>query len=256
MEENYILSTRRLCNEMQPLRDDGAGTPTWCTAYKTKSTLWLLCTLLLTSITSWSQIALPYSETFAGITAANGFPTVTGGAWTRSGTAANQPTYITNQTSYNRTGNGDTKFMSFRYDASTRYYFVGPFALTAGTSYTASCLYKADGLTGFGPLALTYGTTAAAATHTNVIASIPANIVNTAYAPISGSFTVATDGSYYLAIRAAANGNPWYLSVDDFSLNVTPSCVSPTGLSATATSSEAVSLSWTASTSVVTNYEY
>lgn len=216
-----------------------------------------LLVVLLTTVSAWSQIAIPYTENFSTITTAGGFPTVTGGAWTRSGTTTNQPTYIANQTTYNRSGNGDTKFMSFRYDSGTRYYFVGPFSLTAGTYYTPSVLYKADGLTGFGPLALTYGTTAAAATQTNVIASVPADITNSAYQTLSGNFTPATTGSYYLAVRCAANGNPWYLSIDDFAVNLTPTCVATSALTATNVTVNSATLSWTTPTAgTPANYQY
>ena len=82
----------------------------------TKTSRWWLASLfmvmsLFMGQLSFGQIALPYSETFAGITVANGFPTVPGGAWTRSGTTTNQPTYITNTGSYNQSGNGDTKYI-------------------------------------------------------------------------------------------------------------------------------------------------
>ena len=130
---------------------------------KNSSNLFLkaFCGLLLVlgvSSTSLGQIAMPYSEAFTGIAAANGFPAVTGGAWTRSGTTTQQPTYIANQLTYNRTGNADTKFISFYYSvgAAGQYYFVGPFALTGGVTYQSSVLYKADGIAGFGPLSLTY----------------------------------------------------------------------------------------------------
>ncbi|GAA4039582.1 hypothetical protein GCM10022388_00080 [Flavobacterium chungnamense] len=213
--------------------------------------------LLLSGFTSWSQIALPYSETFAGITVANGFPTVTGGAWTRSGTTTNQPTYITNTGSYNQSGNGDTKYICHRYNSGTRYYFVGPFSLTGGVSYTSSCLYKADGLTGFGPLALTYGTTAAAATQTNTIASVPADIVNASFNTLTGAFTPATSGNYYVAIKCTANGNPWYLTLDDFKLNLTPTCVTPSALTSSLVTATTATIGWTASTTPpASGYDY
>jgi len=183
-----------------------------------------LLMLLLFSSLSFAQIALPYSENFGTIASANGFPTVTGGAWTRSGTSSQQPTYITNQTSYNRSGNGDTKFITFRYDSGTRYYFVGPFNLTAGVTYVPKILYKADGSSGFGPLELTYGTSAAAATHSNTIVSIPASITNTSFSNLTGSFSPSTTGSYFIGIKCTGNGNPWYLTLDDFSFNVLPPC--------------------------------
>lgn len=191
-----------------------------------------------------AQISIPYTENFSSIASANGFPTVAGGAWTRSGSNLNMPTYIANQTDYNRSGNGDTKFIAFRYDSGSRSYFVGPFNLTAGTSYSPSVLYKADGLTGFGPLAFTYGTTAAAATHTNTIASVPANIINTSFTSLSGSFTPAASGSYYIGIKITANGIPWYLTLDDFKMEVSPSCFAPILPVANASSATSANFSW------------
>lgn len=214
--------------------------------------------LLFTGIAQ-AQIAIPYTESFSGITAANGFPTVTGGAWTRTASTTLQPTYITNQTTYNRQGNNDTKFMSFRYGNTTAaYYLVGPFNLTAGTSYTSSVLYRADGLSGFGPLSLTYGTAATAAGQTNTIVSLAANITNSAYAKLSGAFTPATTGSYYLAIRCVSNSTPWYLSVDDFKLMVTPvACDTPSpalALAISGTTDAAVTGTITAPSTAPTGY--
>jgi hypothetical protein len=212
--------------------------------------LMLIGMLVFSSNALWSQIALPYSTTFSGITVANGFPAVTGGAWTRSGSNANQPTYITNQTTYNRSGNGDTKFMAFRYDNSTRYFFVGPFNLTAGTTYSPSCLYKADGSAGFGPLAFTYGTTAAIATQTNTIVSVPANITNTTFATLSGSFSPATTGSYYIAIKCTGNGSPWYLTIDDFAMTAVVPCSGTPAPGNTVAASSTVAIGGTTSLSL------
>jgi hypothetical protein len=178
----------------------------------------------------FGQISIPYNENFSSITVANGFPTVTGGAWARSGTTTLQPTYIANQTTYNRSGNADTKFMSFRYGQTAgNVYTVGPFNLTAGVTYNSRVLYKADGIAGFGPLSLTYGTAATLAAQTNTIASVPANITNANYADLNGNFTVPTTGAYYIGIRCVASSAPWYLTVDDFSLiTVVPCSGTPT----------------------------
>jgi hypothetical protein len=186
-------------------------------------------TLALTGLQASAQIAMPYFENFSGIAAANGFPTVAGGAWTRTGTTTKQPTYIANQGTYNRTGNGDTKFMSFQYSqpAGGNVYVVGPFTLSTGVTYESRVLYKADGLTGFGPLDLTYGTGTTVALQSNVIASVPASITNLGYTELLGTFTVASSGSYYVGIKCQATSNPWYLTVDDFRFRVQPTCTSP-----------------------------
>jgi hypothetical protein len=183
-----------------------------------KKITYLLMLLLFSSL-SFAQIALPYSENFGTIASAGGFPTVTGGAWTRSGSTSNQPTYITNQTSFNRSGNGDTKFLSFRYGNGGNLYAVGPFTLTAGVIYSTSVLYKADGGTGHGPLTINYGTAATIAAQTNVIASQPANITNAAFSPLSGTFSPSVTGSYYISMKLINTFSPWYLTIDDFAMS-------------------------------------
>lgn len=192
----------------------------WCFA-----SMFMLISLLVGQ-QSVAQIALPYNEAFTGITVANGFPTVAGGAWTRSGTTTLQPTFITNQATFNRSGNGDTKFMVFRWGqpAAGNSYFVGPFALVAGQSYLAGIKYKSDGVSGFGPLSLTYGTLATAATHTNTIVSLPASITNLAYANLSGAFTPATSGNYFIAVKCIGTSVPDALTIDDFSIVVNSPC--------------------------------
>gem|GEM_PF-6033818 len=164
-----------------------------------------------------AQIALPYFENFSGIAAANAFPAVTGGAWTRTGTATVQPTYIANQATYNRYGHFDSKFMSFRYNNGSNVYAVGPFTLNAGTTYRAGTYYITDGYGGWTTFQLTYGTSTTVATQTNVIASV-SGATNTTYQNLEGTFTPATTGTYYLGVFMTSTSAPWYFSVDDFSL--------------------------------------
>jgi len=172
---------------------------------------------------STAQVSLPYNEAFTGIAAVNGFPTVTGGAWTRTATTAIQPTYITNQASYNRVGRGDTKFMSFRYNAGTSTYAVGPFALTAGSTYQVGNWYITDGLGGWTTFKLTYGTGTTVALQSNTIATA-SGATNTTYSNLQGTFSPATSGNYYIAMTMTSTSAPWYFSVDDFSVTMLPPC--------------------------------
>ncbi len=176
---------------------------------------------LLRVESGWGQVSLPYSENFGSISAANGFPVVTGGAWTRTASTAIQPTYVTNQASYNRVGRNDTKFMSFRYTAGTNVYCVGPFNLTAGVSYTVGNWYVTDGLSGWTTYKLTYGTGTTVALQPNTIASV-SSPTNSSYNQLTGAFTPATTGSYYIGMCMTSTSAPWYFSVDDFSINLTP----------------------------------
>jgi len=185
-----------------------------------------LLTVVLFSVVgllSTAQVSLPYNEAFTGIAAANGFPTVTGGAWTRTATTAIQPTYITNQASYNRVGRGDTKFMSFRYNAGTSTYAVGPFALTAGSTYQVGNWYITDGLGGWTTFKLTYGTGTTVALQSNTIATA-SGATNTTYSNLQGTFSPATSGNYYIAMTMTSTSAPWYFSVDDFSVTMLPPC--------------------------------
>lgn len=218
----------------------------------------LLILVVMCGFSAAAQIGLPYTETFSGIAAADELPAVTGGSWARSGTAGVQPTYVTNE-SHNRSGNGDSQYMAYRYSCGTAYYFVGPFNLTGGVSYTSSVLYKADGASGFTALSLTYGDLATEAGQTNTIVSFPGtNVVNTAYDALSGAFTPAVTGSYYLAVRCVSNSfSPWYLCIDDFKLNITPSCFAPTGLAYSFTGASDVNVSWNVPSVVPSaGYEY
>ena len=176
---------------------------------------------LLRVESGWGQISLPYSENFGSISAANGFPVVTGGAWTRTATTTIQPTYIANQTTYNRVGRNDTKFMSFRYNAGSNVYCVGPFNLTAGVSYTVGNWYITDGLSGWTTFKLTYGTGTTVALQPNTIASVSSQ-TNSTYNQLTGAFIPATTGSYYIGMCMTSTSAPWYFSVDDFSINLTP----------------------------------
>ena len=172
-----------------------------------------------------AQIALPYTEAFTGITAANGFPTVTGGAWTRTGSTAIQPTYITNQATYNRVGRGDSKFMSFRYNTGTNTFAVGPFALSAGEIYQVGNWYITDGLGGWTTFKLTYGTGVTVALQSNTIVSVSA-ATNTFYQHLQGAFSPATSGNYYIAMTMTSTSAPNYFSVDDFSIyEIPPPCI-------------------------------
>ena len=105
--------------------------------------------------------------------------------------------------------------------------------MSAGVTYTLSVRYVTDGLTGHGPLQITSGATNTLAGQTTVVASIPANITNTAYQTLTGTFTPASNGSFYFGIKLTNTFGPWYTSVDNFSLTApcsgTPNTATITG---------------------------
>ena len=136
---------------------------------------------------------VPYSENFGTIAVCQWIPNSFWWCMDKNWIYHSTITYITNQASYNRSGNGDTKFIAFNYSSATNYYIVGPFSLTGGTSYTSSVLYKADGST-VGPLI-----TLRNCCNWCFSNKFDCNGVNKynkySFATISGSFTPAVTGS-------------------------------------------------------------
>ena len=179
---------------------------------------------LLFSYSSLAQIALPYHENFSTIVQNNGFPFVLGGAWTRSSNTAFQPTYISNQTSYNRIGRSGTKFISF-HGSGTTTYAVGPFSLIAGVSYTVGAWHITDTY-GWPTLKFTYGSGTTVALQNNTI--ISTNFPNNdTYTELHGLFTPTTSGNYYIGVTMTSTENYGYFSIDDFSVSVSGTSCSP-----------------------------
>lgn len=154
-------------------------------------------------------------------------------------------------TSYNRAPRTGT-WNAFLQYSNEDWLFI-PINLTAGTSYTVSLYARQDDVTAADSnIAVSYGTSASAAGMTDVI--VPATgIVNGSYQQIAGAFIPSTTGVYYVGIKGFMNVNPWYISLDDISIDVTPACAPPLGLSANSVTSSSAALTWTATTG---NYQY
>lgn len=190
--------------------------------------------------------AVPFNEGFeSGFTNA----TAVGGCWSQESIAGAQAwTANSALTSYNRTPRTGS-FNAFLQYSNTDWMYY-PLSLTGGTSYTFDVYARQDGNTPASSiLNLGYGTsnTSAAMGANPVIAT--ADITNGAYQLVSGTFTPASTGTYYIGIQSVQNGSPWYTSIDDIAVYATPSCVGPTSLATSGVSTTAATLSWTASVS-------
>ncbi|WP_415793660.1 fibronectin type III domain-containing protein, partial [Flavobacterium saliperosum] len=154
-------------------------------------------------------------------------------------------------TTYNRTPRTGA-WNAFLQYSNEDWLFI-PIDLTSGTSYTVSLYARQDGATAANSnMAISYGTSASAAGMTNVI--VPATgIINGDYQQIIGSFTPAATGVYYVGIKGFMNGTPWYISLDDISIDLTPACAPPLGLAANSVTDSSAALTWTATTG---NYQY
>jgi hypothetical protein len=126
------------------------------------------------------------------------------------------------------------------------------FSLTAGTTYDVSCWARQDGSnTTYASMEIKYGTTGTAAGMTGSIAASTG--LNATYAQISGSFSPATSGDYYIGFHGVINSNPWYITLDDIQVSLAASCPVPTLLTATNIATNSADLGWT---STETAWEY
>ena len=54
----------------------------------------------------------------------------------------------------------------------------------------------------------------------------------------------ATTGTYYVGIKGYMNSSPWYISLDDITIDLAPPCVEPNNLVASNITSSSVQLDW------------
>ena len=166
-------------------------------------------------------------------------------------TAAQVWTANSTLTDYNRTPRTGSWNAYLQY-GNDDWLFI-PIDLVGGTSYTIELYARQDGATAANSnIAISYGTAATAAAMTNVITP-PTGIVNGNYQQILGSFTPGTTGTYYVGIKGYMNFSPWYISLDDISIDVTPACQVPFGFAVSNLSSTGADISWSATGG---NYEY
>ncbi|HHT04547.1 MAG TPA: fibronectin type III domain-containing protein, partial [Bacteroidales bacterium] len=185
---------------------------------------------------------LPWTESFEGIAVADEMPACM--AW--SGTTGKIKTYLSAQT-YNRSARTGTKFLTYTWGCNNYVYTPG-FELQAGINYEFSFWYKADGNTGFGPLKAELMSDQLPTSVISPIGTpVPANIQDTAYTQYQGTFAPTADGVYYIGIHLTGTGtSPWYLTIDDLSLEQggTP-CLPPTNITVTPSNISAT-VTWTA----------
>jgi len=168
----------------------------------------------------WAS-AVPYSQGFESGTTplplcwtqSTASPTVSNGWYVETGTQT-----------YNRQPRTGSYYLVAYYSPTTSWAFSGPITLVGGITYNLSCYYITDGIATWYTFSTNYGTSPASGSMT-AIASV-SSPVNTTYQPLSGNFTPATSGTYYLGFYQNNSGGPWDLTVDDVSLTIP--CTAPT----------------------------
>ncbi|MCB5286452.1 MAG: choice-of-anchor D domain-containing protein, partial [Candidatus Cloacimonetes bacterium] len=104
---------------------------------------------------------------------------------------------------------------------NTRWMFK-PVQLDAGVAYKATVYARQDGATASNAsIGISYGTEPSAAGMTESIMA-PTGIINGDYQGLEGVFTPATDGIYYVGILGTINSTPYYISIDDITIELGP----------------------------------
>lgn len=120
-----------------------------------------------------------------------------------------------------------------------------PIEVQAGTSYTLTFyarLNKPEGAN----ITASYGISNSSTDMINEI--IPTTeITEGDYQEVSGAFTPATTGVFYIGIKGHVNYAFYamYLTLDDITIKETPACIKPTGLQIEAVSATTADISWT-----------
>lgn len=193
--------------------------------------------------TTCAPTSLPWSDGFESI--ASPGEGVVPSCWS---TELVSGTNITSAGSPVRNGLGartGTKYVWAK-NSSDVWLFSPGFTLTAGVSYDFSYYYRqTDPVPGF-TVTTFYGNATGEAGMTTPVGVIN-DPVNTGYVQVKYTMVPSSSGTYYFGLHIeAADPLPWYLEFDDFVFEQTPSCITPTAVSANGLSSSTASVSFSA----------
>lgn len=237
----WYASTTNSLGPFSPI--PGAGSAVYLTPPSASVTTWYQAVISCTNsnlnstsptvsvgIAGTTTSSIPYSEGFEGLIVNDQLPNC---SWKASNMPQTCQTYVA-QDLNNRIPRTGNKFASFYYlPASTSYFYTNGLDLKAGVTYSASVWYTTEYYTYtnwtnlsllIGPNQSTLGLQA--------VASSSGTAASPNYKSLSNTFTVATSGIYYLAIRASSSGAccAQYLSFDDIEVSAPCSLNTPTAV--------------------------
>lgn len=194
---------------------------------------------------------LPWTENFDALATVGttSFP----GCWYKEN--GDWATSVANSYATPRSG---ANFLRDAWGATDEYMWTPGFNLVAGTSYDFSAFVQGDNGDDW-TVDMYYNSTSSSAGATALGATYAVPGTGSPYAPqgyneMRRTFVPSTSGTYYFAVKVnEPSSNPWYISFDDFKLELTPACSSPNPTASNITPNTA-DLSWTTVTGL--NYEY
>jgi hypothetical protein len=178
---------------------------------------------------------VPYYESFEGIAKPNKLPNC---SWYSPQIGSLVQTYTSSST-LGRTPRTGSKFASFYYNpGGDRYVYTNAIQMEPGITYSASVWFQTEyyGYNNWTDLSIMVGPTQST-TGLVTIASTNGPAISNIYKSLSNTFTVASSGLYYVAVKGTVNtsSSAQYLSWDDLAIEIPCSLNSPT-MNVTATS--------------------
>lgn len=172
------------------------------------------------NIAAPTQSTVPYYESFEGIALNNRLPNC---SWfsPAQGGAAKTSTAAASANRLPRTG-GSYGYFDLAGGTGTNHYYTNGITLNAGIIYSVSTWFQTDftGATNWSNLSILLGT-GQNTTGLVSLASTNGPAVSAIYKSLSNTFSVATTGVYYVAIRATGGaGTAQYLTWDDLSITI------------------------------------
>ena len=152
-------------------------------------------------------------------------------------------TFATSDASNGRSANSGTNYIYAKWSANS-YVYTPYFELTAGTPYKFTFMYITDGSSGWTTLEAGLFTEQNSSALVSAVGTPVSGPTNTTYTQYKGVFTPTESGTYCIGIHVQATGSPWYMSIDDLSLGLAPSCVEPTELAVSGITSSTATVSW------------
>ncbi len=172
-----------------------------------------------------TQSTIPYYEGFEGIGMPNRLPNC---SWSTSSQGTSNLTALT-PNSGNRVPHNGSGYASFANTSpGTTYYYTNPIQMNTGITYSAALWYASEyfGYNNWTNLSIMVGPNQNPTGMVTVASVGPAISGN--YKLLDNTFTVPSNGLYYVAIKATSiNGSAMYLSWDDLSITIPCGPTSP-----------------------------
>jgi hypothetical protein len=168
---------------------------------------------------------VPYLEDFEGIGMANRLPNC---SWSAPNLGGSAKTYV-GASSNNLLPRSGSSFAAFTNPGGIDYYYTNGIQMIPGVTYSASLWYQTDltGASNWTDLSIMIGSSQSPSGLTT-IATTGGPAVSIIYKSLSNTFTVASPGLYYVAVRGTGStGTAMNLSWDDLLIEIPCSLNSP-----------------------------